>query len=156
MDTPLSGVVAIDGKTVRASRSNKHQVIHMVKAWASQAGVSLDQYKADKNSNEIKATSKLLDQLVIKGCLVTIDAMGCQKDIVSKVIKRESDYLVTVKSNQKTLHKTLVTYFDQYCVNHLQDILSDYFFEQHTVARSIVDAGLQRIYPLCPLLQSGK
>lgn len=130
MDTPLSGVVAIDGKTVRASRSNKHQAIHMVNAWASQAGVSLGQYKVDKKSNEIKAIPKLLDQLAIKGCLVTMDAMGCQKDIVSKVIKRESDYLVTVKSNQKTLHKALVTYFDQYWENHLQDTLSDHFFEQ--------------------------
>tara|TARA_R110001606_G_scaffold399130_1_gene580963 strand:- start:378 stop:641 length:264 start_codon:yes stop_codon:yes gene_type:complete len=59
-----------------------------------------------------------------------MDAMGCQKDIVSKVIERESDYLVAVKNNQKTFHKELVTYFDHYWENHTQDTLSDHFFEQ--------------------------
>ena len=130
IDTPLSGVVAIDGKTVRASRSSKHKAIHMVDAWASQASVSLGQYKVDKKSNEIKAIPKLLEQLAIKGCLVTIDTMGCQKDIVSKVIEREADYLITVKSNQKTLHKELVSYFDHYWETHTHDTLSEHFFEQ--------------------------
>jgi hypothetical protein len=68
IDTPLSGVVAIDGKTVRALRSSKHQAIHMVNAWASPAGVSLGQCKVDKKSNEIKATPKLLEQLVHNRC----------------------------------------------------------------------------------------
>lgn len=72
---------------------------------------------------------KLLDQLTIKGCLVTMDAIGCQKDIASKAIKRGSDYLVTVKSNQKTLHKELITYFDHYWENHTEDTLNDNFFE---------------------------
>lgn len=73
---------------------------------------------------------KLLEQLAIKGYLVAIDAMGCQKDIVSKVIEREADYLITVKSNQKTLHKELVSYFDHYWVTHTEDTLSEHFFEQ--------------------------
>ncbi|WP_392384605.1 ISAs1 family transposase [Marinomonas primoryensis] len=131
VDTPLSGVVAIDGKTVRASRSKHQQAIHMVNAWASDIGVSLGQYKVDNKSNEIKAIPKLLEQLTIKGCLVTMDAMGCQKKIVSTIVKQESDYLVTVKSNQKTLHKTVSEHFDCYWVNTPEDTENDGFFEQH-------------------------
>lgn len=79
IDTPLSGVVAIDGKTVRGSRSGNQGAIHMVNAWSTELGVSLGQYKVDKKSNEIKAIPELLDILMLRGCLVTLDAMGCQK-----------------------------------------------------------------------------
>ena len=130
VETPLSGVIAIDGKTVRASRSEHQQAIHMVNAWSSEIGVSLGQYKVDTKSNEIKAIPNLLEQLAIKGCLVTMDAMGCQKAIVSSVLKQEADYLISVKSNQKTLHKTLSTHFDAYWSDTSDDVINDHFFEQ--------------------------
>lgn len=114
IDTPLSGVVAIDGKTVRGSRGRQNGAIHMVNAWASEAGVSLGQFKMDEKSNEIKAVPALLDTLAIKGCLVTLDAMGCQKRIADKIRKKEADYLLAVKSNQRKLHAEVVAHFDSY------------------------------------------
>jgi predicted transposase YbfD/YdcC len=121
IDTPLSGVVAIDGKTVRGSRGRKNGAIHMVNAWASEAGISLGQYKVDAKSNEITAIPALLELLAIKGCLVTLDAMGCQKHIASKILKQEADYLLAVKSNQRQLHSELSAYFDGYWDAHPDD-----------------------------------
>ena len=86
-------VVSIDGKTLRGSRGSggKH-AIHMVSAWANANRLSLGQVKVDEKSNEITAIPKLLDVLVLKGCFVTIDAMGCQRDIAEKIISKEADY----------------------------------------------------------------
>lgn len=83
-------VVAIDGKTVRGSydKSKGKDAIHMVNAYATVNGVCLGQHKVDSKSNEITAIPKLLDLLEIKGCLVTIDAMGCQKKIASKILNK--------------------------------------------------------------------
>ena len=98
-------VVAIDGKRLRGSfnQSNRRDAIHMVSAFACENKLVLAQTKTDKKSNEITAIPKLLDLLEIKGCLVTIDAMGCQKEIVKKVREKEADYLIALKGNQGTL-----------------------------------------------------
>mgnify|MGYP000247642870 FL=1 len=101
-----------------------------VSAFASEARLVLAQEKVEEKSNEITAIPRLLDQLAIQGCLVTMDAMGCQKDILSKVIEKGSDYLVTVKSNQKKLHQALDNYFTQYWKTHPLDEVSDHFSEQ--------------------------
>ena len=86
-------VVAIDGKTVRGSydKARDKKAIHMVNAFATANGVSLGQQTVNMKSNEITAIPKLLELLEIKGCLVTIDAMGCQKKIAQKILDKEAD-----------------------------------------------------------------
>jgi len=107
-------VVAIDGKTARRSyqRKNKLGAIHMVSAWASGVGLSLGQVKTAEKSNEITAIPELLELLEIKGCIITIDAMGCQTDIAKKIIEKQADYVLAVKDNQKLLHEAIRDYFD--------------------------------------------
>lgn len=101
----IKGIVAIDGKTARGShdRANGKQAIHIVSAWAVENGVSLGQVKVDDKSNEITAIPELLSLLDLKGCLVTIDAMGCQRDIAQQIVEAGGDYLLAVKGNQETL-----------------------------------------------------
>ncbi len=106
-------VVAIDGKTLRNSfnRDDKQSAIHMVSAFATANGVVMGQIKTEQKSNEITAIPKLLKLLDIRGCLITIDAMGCQKDIANSIIKQKADYLLAVKSNQAHLYQAVVTAF---------------------------------------------
>jgi predicted transposase YbfD/YdcC len=95
--------VAIDGKTLRSSGSAKLGPLHLVSAWATAQRLSLGQVAVDSKSNEITAIPALLDLLDIKGALVTIDAMGCQKAIARKIRDRGGDYILTVKENQEHL-----------------------------------------------------
>lgn len=102
-------VVSIDGKTIRGSRHNGGKsVIHMVSAWAHKNNLSLGQVKVGDKSNEITAIPKLLDVLAIKGCIVTIDAMGCQTDIAEKIIEKQADYILAVKGNQGSLEEGIL------------------------------------------------
>ncbi len=103
MIATVSGVIALDGKTVRHSfdRSLKKSAIHMVSAWSCVNRLVLGQVKVDSKSNEITAIPKLLKLLAIKGCLITIDAMGCQTAIAEQIIDQGGDYLLAVKKNQK-------------------------------------------------------
>lgn len=103
----LNGTVAVDGKTVRGSGSGGESAIHMVSAFATDLGVVLGQEKVASKSNEITAIPELLDALYIKGLLVTIDAMGCQKNIARKILEKGADYLLMVKGNQPTLQKAI-------------------------------------------------
>lgn len=95
--------VAIDGTTVRRAKTAGASAIHLVSAFAQGLGLTLGQVKTAEKSNEITAIPELLDALLLKGCLVTIDAMGGQKAIAAKIIQQESDYLLMVKNNQPTL-----------------------------------------------------
>jgi predicted transposase YbfD/YdcC len=95
--------IAIDGKTLCGSRSGKLKALHLVSAWAVENQLSLGQVATDEKSNEITAIPQLLDLLPLKGALVTIDAMGCQKDIAAKIVAGGGDYVLTVKDNQPTL-----------------------------------------------------
>ncbi|GHX69679.1 ISAs1 family transposase [Vibrio cholerae] len=106
-------VIAIDGKTLRGSydRSKGKGTIHMVNAFAKANGMSIGQLKVDSKSNEITAIPKLLDLLDVKGCLITIDAMGCQKKIAQKIRDKEADYLLAVKGNQGMLEQAFDDYF---------------------------------------------
>jgi len=97
------GHIAIDGKTLRGSASAKLKALHVVSAWATQANVTLGQVAVDKKSNEITAIPKLLEMLDLHGALVTIDAMGCQKEIAKKIVDGGGDYLLVVKGNQERL-----------------------------------------------------
>ncbi|HSO93946.1 MAG TPA: ISAs1 family transposase [Candidatus Dormibacteraeota bacterium] len=95
--------IAIDGKTLRRSGTRKLGPLHLVSAWAAANHLSLGQVAVDGKSNEITAIPRLLEILDIEGALVTIDAMGCQKDIAAAIRAKEGDYLLTVKDNQPTL-----------------------------------------------------
>ena len=100
-------VVAIDGKTVRRShdRALGKGAIHMVNVWASSNGLALGQTKVEEKSNEITAIPKLLRLLDLTGCIVTIDAMGCQTEIAREIVEAGADYLLAVKQNQGRLYE---------------------------------------------------
>ena len=104
--------IAIDGKCVRGSHDGKQSAIHLVSAWSSTAGLTLGQVKTADKSNEITAIPELLNTLDIKGSVITIDAMGCQHDIASRIIAREADYVLGVKDNQAGLAEALRLWFD--------------------------------------------
>ena len=108
-------VVAIDGKTLRRSfhKAGSAAFVHMVSAWATTNRIVLGQVKTDEKSNEITAIPRLLQLLEIKGCLVTIDAMGCQKEIAKQIVEKGADYLLAVKENQPKLHQDLVAVFEE-------------------------------------------
>jgi len=107
-------LIAIDGKTLRRSfdGANSKAAIHMVSAWASANSVCLGQLATDAKSNEITAIPKLLELLDLVGATVTIDAMGCQKDIAAKIVARGGDYVLAVKDNQPTLHEEIKLFLD--------------------------------------------
>lgn len=111
----VSGVVSIDGKTVRRSRDGAggQRPIHVVSAWACENALVLGQLRVDEKTNEIKAIPELLDILCIKGCIVTIDAMGTQKGITEKIIEKGADYILQVKGNQPALMEDISLYFEK-------------------------------------------
>jgi len=104
------GLISLDGKTVKASldRATASSPLHMVSAWCSEnGGLVLGQVKTDTKSNEITAIPELLHLLALKGCLVTIDAMGCQTAIARQIRAQEGDYLTkrsTRRSNSTSIH----------------------------------------------------
>lgn len=106
-------IIAIDGKTLKGSfkKKNKTDSIHMVSAFASANSVVLGQVKTNEKSNEITAIPNLLDILDIRGCLITIDAMGCQTKIAKKIVDKGGDYLLPVKGNQERLQKAMDSIF---------------------------------------------
>lgn len=106
--------IAIDGKRVRRShdRRNGKNAIHMVSAWAVENGLVMGQEKVDEKTNEIVAIPYLLEMLNITKCVITIDAMGCQKKIAKKIIESQADYVLATKENQKNLHTTLEKLFE--------------------------------------------
>lgn len=107
------GVVALDGKTVRRSHDKGvgKSAIHVVSAWSTANRLVMGQVKVDDKSNEITALPELLQLLVVRGCLVTIDAMGCQTDIAEKIIDGDGDYLLAVKGNHRHLQEDIVHLF---------------------------------------------
>jgi predicted transposase YbfD/YdcC len=107
-------IVAIDGKQLRHSYDKQadKSAIHMVSAWATTNRLVLGQVKVDEKSNEITAIPELLRRLDIAGCLVTIDAMGCQTEIARLIIDRDSEYLLALKGNQSHLHEDVILLFD--------------------------------------------
>ena len=112
-------IISIDGKTVcggcdakTKAIHAKTKAIHMVSAWADANQLVLGQVKTDEKSNEITAIPKLLELLEIKDCIVTIDAMGCQRDIAEKIVQQEADYVFSLKGNQTSLHEDVRLYFE--------------------------------------------
>jgi predicted transposase YbfD/YdcC len=108
-------VIAIDGKTLRRShdRVAGHEAIHMVSAWATANHLVLGQVQTDAKSNEITAIPKLLRLLDLSGCIVTIDAMGCQRDIALQIQQQQGDYVLAVKENQQGLYDRIQWLFER-------------------------------------------
>ncbi len=113
-------VIAIDGKTLRRSHDHEagKKAIHMVSAWACSNQIVLGQLKTEEKSNEITAIPKLLQTLAIEGCIVTIDAMGCQKDIARSIKDGGADYVLALKGNQGGFHDDAVYFFKDHLDNH--------------------------------------
>ncbi len=132
-------VVAIDGKTLRRSHNRQDGIpaIHMVSAWSSENGLVLGQEKTAEKSNEITAIPQLLDVLELKGCIVTIDAMGCQTAIAEKIIQKKADYILALKGNQGNLHVEVTDFFETALAADFKHVQYDYFEEN--------DAGHGRI-----------
>lgn len=108
------GVVAVDGKTLRRSfdRASGRSPLHLVSAWASDAGLMLGQVATDAKSNEITAVPKLLAMLSLKGMIVTADAMGCQRAIARQIVDQGGDYVLALKSNQPALFDDVRLFLD--------------------------------------------
>lgn len=107
----VPGFVAIDGKTVRRSKDGKIPPIHIVSAWAGQQHLVMGQTKTGEKSNEITAIPELLSMLALQGAIVTIDAIGCQKKIVTDIKAKKAEYVIAVKENQKNLHEEIDLFF---------------------------------------------
>lgn len=120
----VSGVIALDGKTIRRSfdKTAGKSAIHMVSAWSHANRLILGQVKVDNKSNEITALPKLIRLLTIKGCLVTIDAMGTQVDIADLIIKQGGDYMLSVKLNQKHLYKDISYLFKHATAANFEEV----------------------------------
>lgn len=108
-------IVAIDGKSVRRAidKASEQSGLHIVSAWASQNELSLGQVAVEDKSNEIVAIPRLLELLDLKGCIVTIDAIGCYKTIVDAIRNKKADYVITLKANQKNLHQSAAEFFEE-------------------------------------------
>jgi predicted transposase YbfD/YdcC len=115
IEAAAEGVVAIDGKSLRGSfdAASGKSPLHMVSAFSASSGLCLGQVATDKKSNEITAIPALLQTLGLKGCIVTIDAMGCQKEIARQIVmEAKADYVLALKGNQGTLHQDVRDYFE--------------------------------------------
>lgn len=117
-------LISIDGKTLRRTGSRKQELkpLHLVTAWASENGLTLGLVPCEEKSNEITAIPELLRLLNLKGCTVTIDAMGCQWEIADQIREQGGHYVLGVKDNQPTLHDDLRGFFEQALNEDFQDV----------------------------------
>ncbi len=122
-------LVAIDGKTCRRSHDEAKGLgsLHIVSAWASEEGIALGQVATEAKSNEITAIPQLLDQIDLAGTLITIDAMGCQKEIVKQIVAGKGDCVIAVKDNQPKLLAAIQAHF----FDHLESDLKDLQYRSH-------------------------
>lgn len=105
-------IVAIDGKALRRALNRKGHPKYVVSAWAESNNLVLGQLKVEEKSNEITAVPQLLRVLELAGCIVTIDAMGCQKKIAKEIIEADADYVLALKGNQETVHQEVQSFLD--------------------------------------------
>jgi predicted transposase YbfD/YdcC len=141
---PINGdnrkrLVSIDGKTCRGSSDTAKDLgaLHIVSAWASEEGIALGQVATDAKSNEITAIPQLLKQIDLAGTLITIDAMGCQKEIVGQIVAGGGDCVIAVKDNQPKLLAAIQLFF----FDHLERDLEDLQYRYHET----LDEGHGRI-----------
>ncbi|PNM27243.1 ISAs1 family transposase [Yersinia enterocolitica] len=128
-------VIAIDGKTVRRSfnKAIKQGPLHIVSAFATEQGISLGQLAVDGKSNEITAIPELLSRLSLKGNIVTLDAMGCQRGIAQNILDQQADYILALKGNQSKKHKAVVAFCHTECLSYPSSIKPTYdaFDDRH-------------------------
>ena len=126
-ETPIGKHYAVDGKTLRRSfdAAGGKAAIHMVSAWVYENSACFGQVKVDGKSNEITAIPKLLDKLCLKGATVTIDAMGCQREISRQITEKDGDYVICLKGNQPALHGDVSLYLDD-AIERVADGLDTY------------------------------
>jgi len=110
--TEIGGVIAVDGKTARRTKDSEKKALHTVSAFAYERGLVLGQLACEEKSNEITAIPKLLEMLEIKGCIITIDAMGTQTDIAAQIIDKGADYCLSLKENQGNLYNDVKLYME--------------------------------------------
>jgi predicted transposase YbfD/YdcC len=124
-------IIHIDGKTLRSSYDKKSEkaAIHMVSAWSSANGCVLGQLKTGEKSNEITAIPELLKVLELKGCIVTIDAMGTQKKIAEQIVDKGGDYALAVKGNQGALFDEVSGFFNAAAENGFRGVEHTFFEE---------------------------
>jgi predicted transposase YbfD/YdcC len=127
-------LIAIDGKTCRGSHDAAKQLgpLHIVSAWASEEGIALGQVATEAKSNEITAIPELLKQIELKDSLITIDAMGCQKDIARDIVNGGGDFVIGLKDNQPKLREAVETHFDK----HLELDLEYLQYRSHETSES--------------------
>lgn len=131
LQSKFSGVIAIDGKTMRGSFDKKSDkaALHCVSAWSDANSLVLGQVMVDDKSNEITAIPKLLALLNIEGQTVTIDAMGCQTAIAAQIVEKGGDYILALKGNQGTLHDDIKLLFKDHVKNKFKDFKGDFIEE---------------------------
>ena len=123
-DSGPNRLIAIDGKTCRGSHDASQGLgpLHLVSAWASEEGIALGQVATEEKSNEITAIPQLLGQIDLTNSVITIDAMGCQKEIACDIVEGGGDFVISVKDNQPTLRETIETYFNKHLERDLEDL----------------------------------
>jgi predicted transposase YbfD/YdcC len=126
-ETTDGKLVAVDGKTVRgAFRGEDEGSLHLINAWVCENQMVLGQYATDTKSNEITAIPELLRLLDLRGAVVSLDAMGCQKAIAKQLVEQGADYLFGLKRNQPTLHREALSAFDEATCARLREMPSSY------------------------------
>ena len=142
-------VLAIDGKTNRRSHDKAKGLgaLHSVSVWASQLGLSLGQVACDDKSNEITAIPELLRLIDIQGAIITIDAMGTQKEIARQVVDAKADYVLALKGNQGALHAAVIDYIGR----HLDDDFAGIDARRHTVTETLHGKPETRFYTQFPV-----
>jgi predicted transposase YbfD/YdcC len=122
-------IIAIDGKTMRGSSDSitGSGPLHIVSAWAAEHNITLAQVKVREKSNEITAIPALLDMIMIRGAVVTMDAMGCQKAIAKRIVAGEGDYVLALKGNHSLIHDEVENYFLQALAIDFEGVEHDYF-----------------------------
>lgn len=153
----LKGVIALDGKTLRGSRGQPSDkaakaAIHMVSAWASQNRLVLAQVKVDEKSNEITAIPELLRALAIEGCIVTIDAMGTQREIAKLILEQGGDYVLALKENQPTLYQDVVEMFEHAKQGTIEELVIE---DERTIEKGHgrIDVRRYRVIPDLDVLE---
>jgi len=140
-------IIAVDRKTVRRShrRRKSRPALHLVRAWATEAGIALGQVATEVKSNEITAIPGLLHQLELQGTVVTRDAMSCQTQLVEQTISQQGDYMLPLKDNQDALSEAGRDYFSVAQAHDFQDV--DYTYHEQldtshdTLRNAVVGLG---------------
>jgi predicted transposase YbfD/YdcC len=133
MEATEGRFIAIDGKSMRRSHhlSKGQPALHLVRAWATEQGLILGHKRVAEKSNEITAIPEVLNLLAVKGCIITIDAMGCQTDIATQIQQQGGDYVLALKENQRNLYRHTVDWFDHAAATNFN------FIQDHDYARTV-------------------